>query len=120
MLELHAVPPVPSCVHGLTSPIGHVEPQVPDGHITSHLHEFEQSTPPHAFVVPQWTSHGLLPHITPAHEPLVVHVTMHVPALSQSIASHAFAPVHVIAQDRALWQAMLLHAFGLEHSTVQS
>ena len=102
MLELHAVAAVPSCVHGLTLPIGHDELQLPDGHMTSHLHELEQSMAPHAAVVPQWTSHGSPPHVTPPHEPLAVHVTEHVPALSQSIASHAFAPVHVITQDRAL------------------
>src|SRR5882762_392751 len=102
MLELHGVRAVPSVVHGFVVPVGHAELQLPVGQLTSHLHDDVQSTLPHELFVAHCTLYGWLPHETLAHEPPAPHMTLQVPAESQSTLSHAFPVAHVIVHDVAL------------------
>lgn len=103
---------VPSVVQ--VSAIGQVvASQLPDGQLTSHLHESLHITAAHAFVAVHFTLQAPSPHWMPPHALFVEHVMSHDPAAVQLIESHAPPAEHVIAQLKPWGQTTVLHLFGL-------
>ena len=70
-------------------------PQSPVVHVTSHPHDVEQFTVPHAFVSVQRTSHAPGPHVIVPHAAGAVHWIVQSAACVQSIVPHAS---HVMSQ----------------------